>query len=141
MIMSTEENKTIVRRFITEGLAQGNAAVLDQLCAPNYVNRSTGQGIDSVKQLGGMMKTAFPDFHFTIENLVAEGDEVVARFTMSGTYTGSVMGSTPTGKAFSVRGLTYYRLANGKIVEDDPITDHDMTLLLGIQSPSMQAQM
>ena len=74
--MSTEENKTIVRRFMTEGLAQGNAAVFDQLCAPNYINRSTGQGLNSLKQMIGMMKTAFPDFHFTIENLVAEGDQM-----------------------------------------------------------------
>jgi predicted ester cyclase len=137
--MSTEENKTIVRRFITEGLAQGNAAVLEQLCAPNYVNRSTGQGIDSVKQLIGGMKTAIPDFHLKIENLVAEGDEVVARITLTGTVTGSLMGSKPSGKAFSARGLTYYRLANGKIVEDDPITNQDMMQLLGL--PAMQAQM
>jgi predicted ester cyclase len=86
------------------------------------------------------MKTAVPDFQFSIENLVAEGDQVVARFTMTGTNTGSVMGSKPTGKAFSVRGMTYYRLANGKIVEDDPITNQDMIQLLGIPLPT-QVQM
>jgi predicted ester cyclase len=135
IIMSTEENKTIVRRFITEILEQGNMSLIDQLCAPNYVNRLTGQGIDSFKQLGGLMKTAIPDFHFTIENLVAEGDQVVARFTMTGTNTGSVMGSKPSGKTISVRGLTYYRLANGKIVEDDPITNQDIMQLLNIRLP------
>jgi predicted ester cyclase len=139
MSMSTEENKTIVRRFITEGLAQGNAAVLEQLCAPNYVNRQTGQGLDSLKQLIGGVKMAIPDFHLTIDNLVAEGDEVVARITLTGTVTGSLMGSKPSGKAFTARGLTYYRLANGKIVEDDPITNQDMMQLLGL--PAMQAQM
>ena len=81
------------------------------------------------------MRTAIPDFHFTIENLVAEGDQVVARFTLSGTYTGSVMGSKPSGKAISVRGLTYYRLTNGKIVEDDPITNQDLMQLLGVKLP------
>lgn len=50
------------------------------------------------------------------------------------------MGSKPTGKAFSVRGLTYYRLANGKIVEDDPITNQDLMQLLGVTVP-MQGQM
>jgi predicted ester cyclase len=138
--MSQEENKSIVRRFITEVLEKGNMSLVDQLCAPNYVNRSSGQGIESVKQIRSLMQTAVPDWHFVLENLVAEGNEVVARFTMTGTYTGSVMGSKPTGKAFTVRGLTYYRLANGKIVEDDPITNQDMMQLLGIAMP-MQSQM
>jgi predicted ester cyclase len=133
--MSTEENKTIVRRFITEILQQGDMSLIDQFCAPNYVNRLTGQGIDSFKQIGGLMKAAIPDYHVTIENLVAEGDQVVARFTMTGTITGSIMGSKPSGKAFSVRGLTYYRLANGKIVEDDPITNQDVMQLLGVTLP------
>jgi predicted ester cyclase len=133
--MSTEENKTIVRRFMTEILQDGNMSLLDQICAPNYVNRLTGQGIDSFKQIGGLMKSAIPDYHLTIENLVAEGDQVVARFTMTGTITGSVMGSKPSGKAISVRGLTYYRLSNGKIVEDDPITNQDLMQLLGITVP------
>ncbi len=133
--MSTEENKTIVRRFILEVLQTGNMSLIDQLCAPNYVNRMTGQGIDSFKQMSGLMKTAISDYHVTIENLVAEGDQVVARFTMTGTITGSIMGSKPSGKAFSVRGLTYYRLANGKIVEDDPITNQDMMALLGVTLP------
>ncbi|MBI5303363.1 MAG: ester cyclase [Chloroflexi bacterium] len=137
--MSQEGNKIIVRRFITEVLDKGNMSVLDQLCAPNYVNRATGQGVDSLKQLSGLMKTAIPNFHLTVENLVAEGDEVVARFTYTGTYTGSVMGSKPTGKTFSVRGMTYYRLADGKIVEDDPISNQDLSQLLGIPLP-MQNQ-
>lgn len=76
--MSTEENKTIVRRFILEVLQTGNMSLIDQLCAPNYVNRMTGQGIDSFKQMSGLMKTAISDYHVTIENLVAEGDQVVA---------------------------------------------------------------
>jgi predicted ester cyclase len=135
IIMSPEENSTIVRRFITEVLEQGNLSLVDQLCAPNYINRLTGQGVESLKQLGGLMKTAIPDLHFTIENLLAEGDQVVARFTITGTNTGSVMGSKPSGKAISVRGLTYYRLANGKIVEDDPITNQDLIQLLGIPVP------
>lgn len=133
--MSTEENKTIVRRFMTEVLQHGDMSFIDQICAPNYVNRLTGQGINSFKQIAGLMLAAIPDYHITIENLVAEGDQVVARFTMTGTVTGSIMGSKPTGKAISVRGLTYYRLSNGKIVEDDPITNQDIMQLLGVKLP------
>jgi len=133
--MSSEENKTIVRRFMTEVLQKGDMSLIDQICAPNYVNRMTGQGIDSFKQISGLILKAIPDYHITIEDLVAEGDQVVARFTMTGTVTGSIMGAKPTGKAISVRGLTYYRLSNGKIVEDDPITNQDLTQLLGVKLP------
>jgi steroid delta-isomerase-like uncharacterized protein len=134
--MSTEQNKTIVRRFITEILQKGDMSQIDQLCAPNYVNRSTGgQGLESFKQMLPMIRTAIPDYHLTIDNLIAEGDEVVARYTLTGTITGSVMGSKPSGKAFSARGLTYYRLANGKIVEDDPIANQDLVQLIGIKLP------
>ena len=133
--MTIDDNKTIVRRFITEVLEQGNVSSVNQLCAPNYVNRMTGQGIDSLIQFGGMMRMAIPDFHLSIENLVGEGDEVVLRYTATGTYTGSIMGSKPTGKAVSVRGLTYYRLSNGKIVEDDPISNQDIMQLLGVKLP------
>ena len=134
--MSAEDNKTIVRRFMTEVLEKGNLSLVDQLCASNYVNRQTGGGIDSFKQMSGLLKMAVPDARISIENLIAEGDQVVARFTLSGTYTGSVMGSKPTGKAFSVRGLTYYRLANGKIVEDDPIANQDLMQFFGVKLPT-----
>ena len=138
--MSTEGNKTTVRRFITEVLEQGNMSFINQLCAPNYVNRMTGQGLESLKQVGGLMKTAAPDWHFNIENMVAEGDQVVVRFTISGTVTGSVMGSKPSGKAFSVRGLTYYGLANGKIIEDDPILGQDIMQLMGVPASALGQQ-
>ena len=137
--MSTEGNKTTVRRFITEVIEQGNMSFINQLLAPNYVNRLTGQGIESFKQASGLMRAGVPDWHFTIENLVAEDDQVVARFTVTGTVTGSVMGSKPSGKAISVRGLTYYRLANGKIVEDAPFANPDLMHLFGIPMPE-QAQ-
>jgi len=138
--MSLEGNKTTVRRFMSEVLEQGNMSFINQLCAPNYANRLTGGGLESLKQMAGLMKTAAPDWHFNIEDLVAEGDAVVARFTITGTVTGSVMGSKPSGKAFSVHGLTYYGLANGKIVEDDPILAQDVMQLFGIPVPAQGQQ-
>lgn len=110
---------------------------INQLCAPNYLNRMSGKGIESVKQIQDLVKTAVPDWHFTTENLVAEGDQVVVRFTVTGTVTGSILGSKPSGKAISVRGLTYYRLANGKIVEDDPIMSQDFMQLLGVPAAAL----
>ena len=138
--MSIEQNKSTVRRFMMEVIEQGNMSYINQLLAPDYVNRLTGGGIESFKQAAGLMRTGVPDWHFIIENLVAEDDQVVARFTVTGTVTGSVMGSKPSGKAISVRGLTYYRLANGKIVEDDPILSQDFMQLIGVPASALSQQ-
>ena len=82
------------------------------------------------------MSTALTDVRFEIDDLVAEGDSVVARWKMEATHTGSLMGESPTGKTISSRGLTYYRLVNGQIVEDDPLSTPDLLQLLGIQMPA-----
>jgi predicted ester cyclase len=134
--MSLEENKNVVRRFITEILVKGDLSAIDQIIAPNYVNQfMPAGGVAGFKQFIGTSHTAIPDLKYTIENMVAEGDQVVVRFTMSGTYSGSIMGSKPTGKFFSVPGLVFYRLANGKIVEDAPFTSPDLAHLLGLPMP------
>ena len=133
--MSTEQNKAVVRRFVTEGLSGGNLALADELLAPDYKNSVTGSDRGGVKAMLTGMRNGVPDLRLDIENMVAEGDAVVTRFTMQGTHTGSMMGEAPTGKKFSVRGLCYYRLANGKIVDDEPITSPDVIQVLGIQMP------
>lgn len=134
--MSLEDNKNIVRRFITEILTQGDSSVVDQFVGPDYRNLAFPMpGVEAFKQFIDMTNSAIIDKKYTIENIVAEGDQVVVRFTFSGTYTGSIMGSKPTGKFFSVPGLVFYRLANGKIVEDAPFTNPDLMHLLGIPMP------
>lgn len=120
--MSTEQNKAVVRRFITEVLSGGNLALMDELLAPNYVNPGMG-GIDRAAFRGVLsgLGSAFRG-GFAIENVVAEGDAVVVRFTLTATM--------PSGEKVPARGLTYYSLANGQIVEDDPITTPDLKQLL-----------
>lgn len=121
--MATDNNKDVVRRFITEVLAGGQLDRIDELVAPGYVNRAFGAGLEAFKQMLTGLSAALPDRRYDIEDLVAEGDAVVARFT-SETRDGS-------GKTISYRGLTFYRLAGGKIVEDDPITTPDLAQELG----------
>ena len=123
--MSTEQNKAVVSRFMTEVLVGGNIALVDELLAPNYVNRGTSTGREATKAVFATL-SALPGLRLQIENLVAEGDAVVARFTAEATI---------AGKATSMRGLTYYGLANGRIVEDDPITTPDLLQLLAGQMP------
>jgi predicted ester cyclase len=134
--MSTEKNKNIVRRFITEVLSGRNLSLADEVLAPNYVNGLTGGDLAAFKGMLTGMSTALSDVRFEIDDLVAEGDSVVARWKMEATHTGSLMGETPTGKRVSSRGLTYYRLVNGQIVEDDPMSSPDLLQALGIQMPA-----
>ena len=111
--MSTEQNKAVVRRFITEVLQGRKLDAIDEVLAPNYVNRAMGDtDLAGFKAMLPAMGAVIPSMRLDIVDLVAEGDAVVARFTSEITLA--------NGKKIDGRGLTYYRLANGKIVEDDP---------------------
>ena len=134
--MSAEQNKAVVRRFMMEALTGRNLGLADEVLAPNYVNRMTGAGLAAFKGMLTGMSNALSDVRFEIDDLVAEGDSVVARWKMEATHTGSLMGESPTGKQISSRGLTYYRLVNGQIVEDDPLSSPDLLQALGIQMPA-----
>jgi steroid delta-isomerase-like uncharacterized protein len=121
--MSTEENKAIVRRF-TEEVNQGNLAALDELCAPNWVYHDPDfpdvRTLADYKRFITEARSAFPDFHATIEDLIAEGDEVVARGMWRGTNTGDFvrpMHIPATGKQVTVTSITIGRFAGGKGVE------------------------
>ncbi len=125
--MAADNNKDVVRRFIEEVLAGGKLDQIDELVAPDYVNRAFGVGLEAFKGMLAGLSAALPDRRFDIEDLVAEGDAVVARYTAE-TRDGN-------GKTLSYRGLTFYRLVGGKIVEDDPVTTpdlaHELAPLLG----------
>ena len=116
--MATDQNKEVVRRFINEVLSGGHLDRIDQVLAPSYVNRAFGVDLPAFKGMLPGLVAALPERRFDIEELIAEGDAVVARYT-------SEM-RDGTGKTISMRGLTYYRFADGKIVEDEPITSPDL---------------
>jgi predicted ester cyclase len=126
--MSTDQNKAVVRRFITEVLSGGNLDQVDELLGPNYMNRGMSTDLAGFKAALPGLAAALPDRRFDIEDLVAEGDAVVARWASEMTDT--------TGKKLSLRGLTYYRLADGRIVEDDWISTPDLMQELGKLMPA-----
>ena len=134
--MSTEQNKAVVRRFTEEVLGGRNIGLADELLAPNYTNSITGSDVAKFKAYVAGVSSALSGLRIEIVDMVAEGDAVVSRWTGQATHTGSLMGESPTGKQIAMRGLTYYRLANGRIVEDDPVTTPDMMQALGIQMPA-----
>jgi steroid delta-isomerase-like uncharacterized protein len=119
--MSTEENKALYRRLLEGVMNQRNLALVDELCAPDFVlhrGSTTMQGREPYKQFLSMYLTGGPDFHLTIEDQIAEGDKVVSRFTGRGTHLGPFMGIPPTGKHVTATGIGIIRVANGKIVEE-----------------------
>ncbi len=125
--MSLEENKAIDLRFFEEVVNKGNLAVMDELFAANFVDHSAAPGIsadrEGLKQFFAMVYSAFPDFHSTLEDMFAEGDKVVQRFTARGTHKGEWMGIAPTGKQISMPGMAIHRITGGKIVENWVIID------------------
>ena len=118
--MSIEENKALARRYIEELFNQKNLATIDELNTPDVVlhNASmTIQGREPYKQFVSMYNAAFPDLHFLVEDLIAEGDKVVTRYMAQGTQQGALMGIAPTGKQVSVTNILITRIANDKAVE------------------------
>ena len=117
--MSTEDNKALVRR-LCDANNQRNWTGYDELLAPDFVFHdasTTIQGREAYQHSLAPFFTAFPDMHYTIEDLIAEGDRVVARYTAQGTQTGGLMGIAPTGKQVTLTQIIIYRFANGKYVE------------------------
>ncbi|HEY7346863.1 MAG TPA: ester cyclase [Ktedonobacterales bacterium] len=126
--MSTEVNKAIVRRLFEEVFNKGNLTVADELVAQDGINYEAPPGItpdgpDGLKQAVQMLTLAFPDLHMTIEEMIAEGDKVVAHTTFSGTHQGAFMGMPPTGRRFTQQQIHIVRLADGKAVEHREVRD------------------
>ena len=121
MSATEAENKAQFRRAYEELLNGGNLEVAEDLVAPEFLNHEAPPGRDrgpeSMRGLATMLRTAFPDLHFTIEELVAEGDTVAGRLTMSGTHRGPLMGMPPTGRSVRQDHMHFVRFQNGKAIE------------------------
>jgi len=118
--MSIEENKAIVRRY-QEIYNSNHLDVLTEVVSEDLqtpkILPGIPSGIEGAKVAHQIMLAGFPDYQTTIDELIAEGDKVVARITMRGTHTGSFMGIPATGKYVEFTGIYIARIANGKIVE------------------------
>lgn len=120
--MTIEQNKNLIRRYFEEAWNQGGLDVLDEIVAQGYVNHDPfvpglPAGPDGLKPIMAGFRAAFPDLHYTIEDLVAEGDKVVTRWTMRATHTGEFMGMPATGKQVMVGGMQIERIVEGQITE------------------------
>jgi steroid delta-isomerase-like uncharacterized protein len=115
----SEENKALARRSWESVDAPDT---LGEVYASDVVWHMPDQevrGIEEAKQFVDMFKTAFPDMHATVEDVVAEGDKVVTRVTIRGTHRGEVAEfGPPTGKQVEIEGITIHRIEDGKIAEE-----------------------
>ncbi len=123
--MSTEDNKATVRHFVEEVLNQGKVALLDVLCAPNFIlHEPTVSDVLTREDWKPYIidhRSAFPNLHFTIEDMIAEGEQVAARYTLRGTNTADFVSSEmhlpATGKQITITGIFFVRFAGGRVVE------------------------
>jgi steroid delta-isomerase-like uncharacterized protein len=118
----SDANKNVVRRLFEEVWSKGNLSVADELFAPSYTHHDpstpdVGRGPESEKLRATLYRTAFPDLRLTIEDLIAEGETVMARWSCRGTHKGDLGGIAPTGKQFTISGISIARFASGKMVE------------------------
>jgi len=122
MLVSTEENKAIFRRYVEEVGNEGNLELADEIFDRYLAHQPDGsvleRGPEDVKRFMGEFREAFHDFHSTIEDQIAEGDKVVTRWRMRGTHEGEFRGIAPTGKELEVTGIGIFRFSpEGKVVE------------------------
>jgi steroid delta-isomerase-like uncharacterized protein len=119
--MATEENKTAVRRVFEEIMNKGKLQTVDELVADDYrVTDPPGipPGKEGFRALVNMYRTGAPDLKMTIEDLIAEGDQVAVRWVATGTLTGEMMGMPPTGQRVTFRAISWFRLVNGRLAEE-----------------------
>ena len=118
----SEHNKDVVRRLMEEVWNKGNLSIVDEFFTPNYEHHDPstpdfGRGPESEKKRATLYRNAFPDVRLTIEDIIAEGETVIARWSCRGTHKGDLSGIAPTGKPFTISGVSIARFANGKMVE------------------------
>jgi len=119
--MTLEANKALVRRLFEEVIPAGDPSAMRELVAPGFLDHDPlpGQpaGVEGAEYVVSTMHGAHPDIRFAIDHLVAEGDLVVARWTLRGTNTGPMLGQPPTGRRVELSAIVIFRIADGMITE------------------------
>ncbi|MGA7411852.1 MAG: ester cyclase [Bryobacteraceae bacterium] len=126
-----DKNKLTMQRF-TEFINTASEKLAGELISPNAIFHVPGRaepmrGPAGYLEVIGMMRGGFPDIQWVLEELIAEGDKIAARFTMRGTHHGTFFGVPPTGKKIEVQAMNFYRFLDGQIVEE-----HGQPDLLGL---------
>jgi steroid delta-isomerase-like uncharacterized protein len=124
--MSTDRNKQVMRRIYDEMVSGHDLDLLDEFFAEDVRENEElggGHGRAGLRSFFTMLFTAFPDYRAEIEDLVAEGDRVVARITGSGTHLAEFLGVPATGVRVAVPGIDIMRFRDGQVIEHWGVTD------------------
>jgi steroid delta-isomerase-like uncharacterized protein len=125
--MTTAENKKALEAFVEDVINQGRLDRADDLVALDFVELDQlpgqQQGREGLKDVIGGMRAAFPDLHWVVDEVVAEGDKVVSRFTWTGTHRATFLGIPSTGRKVTVKGVVIDRLADGKMADSRIMMD------------------
>jgi steroid delta-isomerase-like uncharacterized protein len=116
----SELNKTLARRWFEDLFSRGNLDVANEILSAEFVDHLTHEderGLEELKAYVTIYRAAFPDIKDTLEQIVAEGDKVVVRWTSRGTHQGEFMGAAPTGRHVTFTGMRLFRIAENKIAE------------------------
>jgi len=116
-------NKRRVETLFNDCFNRGDLALLDDLVAPAYVGPQGSQGPDGFRGIVAGLRTGFPDIHYTLDELMAEGDRVAVRWHWTGTNSGPFRAFAPTGKTLTNPGVGIFQLKDGKIVAASMETD------------------
>jgi steroid delta-isomerase-like uncharacterized protein len=120
--------RELVTRYFHDLWNRGDERLIDELLHPDYVNHSPGSPTmrtdrEGVRWVLRALRTAFPDLHYEIEDMVVGDDAVAVRTTMSGTHHGDFFGLAPTGRAFRVSQINLERFRDGRIIAHHRVTD------------------
>lgn len=117
----SEENKAIAKRIVQEIWNEGNLELADEIIAPDQADKVSGDGSpvgpDGFKQAVAGIRSAFPDFCISIDDMISEDDKVALVWTFKGTHNGELMGIAPTNREVEFDGIYMYKLKDGKLVE------------------------
>jgi steroid delta-isomerase-like uncharacterized protein len=119
--MSNTDNKQLVQRWFEEVWNQGRESTIDELLAPGAIGFGLAatdtkiHGAPEFKPFVRNFRDAFPDMHFVIEDMLAEGDKVAVRLRVSGTHKGGGLGVAPTGRKIEITAISIIEFANGKL--------------------------
>ena len=137
--MSAEENKAIARRAY-DAINRNDLDALEEMVDSDITDHDPapgqGPGLEGVKQYFSSLHAAFPDVHMDVEDMIAEGEKVVARVSVSGTHEEEFLGIEPTGNRVTIKGIDILCITDGKVVEHwGNFDDLGMLQQLGVVEP------
>jgi steroid delta-isomerase-like uncharacterized protein len=123
----SEANKQVIRAFLEDVVNRGELERANDLVKEDFIELDPlpgqQQGREGLKAVIAMLRAAFPDMHWVVNEMIGEGDKVVTRFTWTGTHRGVFLGIPPTGKAVEVKGVVIDRLEQGKMSDSRILMD------------------